>query len=87
MPIESLIIAYYAKALHNNIVIWVKRSKKNTFIESFEEASQIEKYVLSLKDNLNSGFETTSSSIKKIEILARPPQTKNQPEILDLESL
>jgi hypothetical protein len=87
MPIESLIVAYYTKALHNNIAIWVKRSKKNTLLEAFEEASQIEKDILSLKDNLNSEAETTSSSKKKIEILTRPPQTKNQPEILDLESL
>jgi hypothetical protein len=87
MPAESLIVAYYTKALHNNIAIWVKRSKKNTLLEAFEEASQIEKDILSLKDNLNSEAETTSSSKKKIEILARPPQTKNQPEILDLESL
>jgi hypothetical protein len=27
MPSESLIVAYYTKALHNNIAIWVKRSK------------------------------------------------------------
>ena len=79
MPVESLIVAYYAKALHNNIAIWVKRSKKNTLLESFKEASQIEKDILSLKDNLNSEAETTSSSKKKIEILTRPPQTKNQP--------
>jgi hypothetical protein len=87
MPVESLIVAYYAKALHNNIAIWVKRSKKNTLLEAFEEASQIEKDILSLKDNLSSEAETTSSSKKKIEILTRPPQTKNQPETLDLESL
>jgi hypothetical protein len=87
MPAESLIVAYYAKALHNNIAIWVKRSKKNTLLEAFEEASQIEKDILSLKDNLNSEAETTSSSKKKIEILTRPPQTKNQQETLDLESL
>ena len=73
MPIEILIVAYYAKALHNNIAIWVKRSKKNTFLEAFEEASQIEKDILSLKDNLSSEVETTSSSKKKIEILTRPP--------------
>jgi hypothetical protein len=29
MPVESLIVAYYTKALRNNIAIWVKRSKKN----------------------------------------------------------
>jgi hypothetical protein len=87
MPAESLIVAYYTKALHNNIAIWVKRSKKNTLLQSFEEAIQIENDILSLKDNLNSEFETTSSSKKKTEILTRPPQAKNQPEILDLESL
>jgi hypothetical protein len=54
MPAESLIVTYYAKALHNNISIWVKRSKKNTLLESFEVERQIEKYILSLKDNLNS---------------------------------
>jgi len=86
MPTESLIVAYYAKALHNNISIWVKRSKKNTLFEAFEEASQIEKDILSLKDNLNSEAETTSPSKKKIEIFM-PPQTKNQLETLDLESL
>jgi hypothetical protein len=39
MPVESLIVVYYAKALHNNISIWVKRSKKNTLLEAFEKAS------------------------------------------------
>jgi hypothetical protein len=39
MPAENLIVAYYTKALHNNIAIWVKRSKKNTLLEAFEEAS------------------------------------------------
>jgi hypothetical protein len=87
MPAKSLIVAYYAKALHNNIAIWVKRSKKNTLLESFEEASQIEKDILSLKDNINSEVETSSSSKTKIEILTRPPQPKNQQETLDLESL
>jgi hypothetical protein len=87
MPVESLIIAYYAKAFHNNIAIWVKRSKKNTLLEASEEASQIEKDILSLKYNLNSELETSSSSKRKIEILTRPPQTKNQKETLDLESL
>jgi hypothetical protein len=48
MLVESLIVAYYTKALHNNIEIWVKRSKKNTLLEPFEEASQIEKDILSL---------------------------------------
>jgi hypothetical protein len=87
MRAESLILAYYAKALHNNIAIWVRRSKKNTLLEAFEEASQIEKDILSLKDNLNSEVETASSSKKKIEIFTRPPQPKNQQETLDLESL
>jgi hypothetical protein len=87
MPAEILFVAYYAKALHNNIAIWVKRSKKNMLLEDFEEASQIEKDILSLKDNLSSEAETTSSSKNKIEILTRPPQTKNQQETLDLERL
>jgi len=39
MPVESLIVVYYSKALHNNISIWVKRSKKNTLLEAFEKAS------------------------------------------------
>ena len=56
-------------------------------LEAFEEGSQIEKDILILKDNLSSEAETTSSSKNKIEILTRPPQTKNQPETLDLESL
>jgi hypothetical protein len=64
-----------------------KGLKQNTLLGAFEEASQIEKDILSLKDNLNSEAETTSSSKKKIEILTRPPQAKNQPETLDLESL
>jgi hypothetical protein len=65
MPAESLIVAYYTKALHNNITIWVKRSKKNTLLEAFEEASQIEKDILRLKDNLSNEAETTSSSKKR----------------------
>ena len=80
-------VAYYTKALHNNIAIWVKRSKKNTLLEAFEEAVLIEKDILSLKDNLNVEAETTSSSKKKIEILTRPPQSKSQQETLDLEIL
>jgi hypothetical protein len=87
MPAKNLIVAYYTKALHNNIAIWVKRSKKNTLLEAFEEVVLIEKDILSLKYSLNSEVETTSSSKKKIEILTRPPQTKNQQETLDLESL
>jgi hypothetical protein len=87
MPAESLIVAYYVKALHNNIALWVKRSKNNTLLEDFKEASQIEKYVLSPKDNLSSEAKTTSSSKKKIKILTRPPQTKNQQETLHLERL
>jgi hypothetical protein len=39
MLVESLIVVYYAKALHNDISIWVKRSKKNTLLEAFEKAS------------------------------------------------
>jgi hypothetical protein len=40
-----------------------------------------------LKYSLNSEAKTTSSSKKKIEILTRPPQNKNQQETLDLENL
>jgi hypothetical protein len=69
MPAESLVIAYYTKALHQSIAIWVKRSKKATLLEAFEEANQIEKYVLSLKDSSSNETETVSSSKKKIEIL------------------
>jgi hypothetical protein len=39
MPAESLIIAYNTKSLHQSIAIWVKRSKKSTLLEAFEEAS------------------------------------------------
>jgi hypothetical protein len=85
MPVECLIVAYYTKALHNNIVIWVKRSKKSTLLASFEEGSQIEKDILTLKDN--SEVETASSSKKKIEIFTRSHPAKIQPENLDLESL
>jgi hypothetical protein len=60
-----LTVAYYTKALHNNIAIWVKRSKKNTLLEAFEETVLIEKDILSLKYSLNSEAETTSSSKKK----------------------
>ena len=87
MPAESLIVAYYTKDLHNNITIWVKRSKNSILLEAFEEVSQIEKDILRLKDNLNSEAKTSSSSKKKIEILARPLPAKGQPETLDLESL
>jgi hypothetical protein len=87
MPAESLIIAYYTKALHQSIAIWVKRSKKDTLLEAFEEASQIEKYILSLKDSSSNETETSSSFKKKIEILSRPTISKTQPEISDLENL
>jgi hypothetical protein len=87
MLTEILIVAYYTKSLHNNIAIWVKRSKKSTLLEAFEEASQIEKDILSLKDNLSNEAETTPSAKKKIEILTRPPQAKTQLEVVDLESL
>jgi hypothetical protein len=87
MPAENLIVAYYTKALHQNIAIWVKRSKKATLLEAFEEASQIEKDILSLKDNICNEAETTSSSKKKIEILPRPPQNKTQSDSSDLENL
>jgi hypothetical protein len=87
MPAESLVIAYYTKALHQSIAIWVKRSKKATLLEAFEEATQIQKYILSLKDSSSNETETVSSSKKKIEILPRPTQNKTQPENSDLENL
>jgi hypothetical protein len=73
--------------LHQSIVIWVKRSKKATLLEAFEEASQIEKDILSLKDSTSNEIETSSSSKKKIEILPRPTQSKTQPESYDLKNL
>jgi hypothetical protein len=87
MPDENLIIAYYTKALHHSIAIWVKRSKKATLLEAFEEANQIEKDILSLKDTTSNEPETSSSSKKKIEILPRPSQNKAQLESSDLENL
>jgi hypothetical protein len=87
MPMENLIVAYYIKALHNNIAIWVKRSKNNTLLEAPQEGVLIEKDISSLKYNLDIKDETTSSSKKKIKILTRPPQNKKQQETLDLESL
>ena len=56
-------------------------------LEAFEEATQIEKYILSLKDSSSNETETSSSSKKKIEILPRPTQSKTQPENSDLENL
>jgi hypothetical protein len=87
MHVENLIVAYYTKALHQNIAIWVKGSKKTTLLEAFKEESQIEKDIISLKDNISNETEITSSSKKKIEILPRPPQTKTESDSLDLESL
>jgi hypothetical protein len=87
MPAESLVIAYYTKALLQSIAIWVKRSKKATLLEAFEEATQIEKDILSLKDSSSNETETISSSKKKIEILPIPTQNKTQPENSDLENL
>jgi hypothetical protein len=87
MPPESLLIAYYTKALHQSIAIWVKRSKKDTLLEAFEEATQIEKDILSLKDSSINETEIVSSSKTKIEILPRPTQSKTQPENSDLENL
>jgi hypothetical protein len=87
MPTESLVIAYDTKSLHQSIAIWVKISKKATLLEAFEEAMQIEKDILSLKDSSSNETETFSSSKKKIEILPRPTQNKTQPENSDLENL
>jgi hypothetical protein len=87
MPAESLVIAYYTKALHQSIAIWVKRSKKEMLSEAFEEATQIEKDILSLKYSSSNETETVSSSKKKIEILPRPTQNKTQPENSELENL
>jgi hypothetical protein len=87
MPVESLIIAYYTKSLHQSTAIWVKRSKRATLLEDFKEASQIEKDILSLKYSTSNETETSSSSKKKIEILPRPTQSKTQPENSDLENL
>jgi hypothetical protein len=87
MPAESLVIAYYTKALHQSIAIWVKSSKKATLLEAFEEATQIEKDILSLKDSSSNETETVPSSKKKIEILPRPAQNETQPENSDLENL
>jgi hypothetical protein len=66
MPAKNLIVTYYTKSLHQNIAIWVKRSKKETLLEAFEEASQIEKYILSLKGNLSNEADITPYSKKKI---------------------
>ena len=87
MPTKSLIIAYYTKAFHQSIAIWVKWSKKATLLEAFKEASQIEKDILSIKYSTSNETETSSSSKKKIEILPRPTQSKTQPESSDLENL
>jgi ribonuclease HI len=87
MPAESLVIAYYTKSLHQSIAIWVKRSKNATLLEAFEEATQIEKDILSLKESSSNETETVPSSKKKIEILPRPTQNKTQPENSDLENL
>jgi ribonuclease HI len=87
MPAESLVISYYTKSLHQSIAIWVKRSKKATLVEAFEEATQIEKDILSLKDSSSNETENTASSKKKIEILPRPIQNKAQPENSELENL
>jgi hypothetical protein len=56
-------------------------------LEAFEEATQIEKDILSLKDSSSNETKTVSSSKKKIEILPRPPQSKTHPENSDLENL
>ena len=56
-------------------------------LEAFEEANQIEKDILSLKDSTSNETETSASSKKKIEILPRPTQSKIQPESSDLENL
>jgi ribonuclease HI len=56
-------------------------------LEAFEEANQIEKDILSLKDTTSNETETSLSSKKKIEILPRPAQNKTQPESSDLENL
>jgi hypothetical protein len=56
-------------------------------LEAIEEASQIEKDILSLKDSSSNETETSSSSKKKIEILPRHTQSKTQPENSDLENL
>jgi hypothetical protein len=82
MPAESLVVAYYIKALHQSIAIWVKRSKKATLLEAFEEDTRIEKDILSLKDSSSNETETVSYSKNKIEILPRPTQNKTQPEKL-----
>jgi hypothetical protein len=87
MPAESLVIAYYTKALHQSIAIWVKRSKKAALVEAFEEATQIEKDILSLKYSSSNETENTTSSKKKIEILPRSTQNKAQPEKSELENL
>jgi len=56
-------------------------------LKAFKEASQIEKDILSLKENICNEAETASSSKTKIEILPRPPQNKTQSDSSDLESL
>jgi hypothetical protein len=87
MPAESLIISYYTKALHQSISICVKQSKKSTFLEAFEEAIQIKKDILSLKESSSNETETSSVSKMKIEILSRPTQSKTQSKNSNLENL
>jgi hypothetical protein len=76
MPAENLIIAYYAKDLHHTTTMWVKRSKKNTLLEAFEEAILIEKDMLSLKDNTNPCYEENLSMAR-----GKPQQTEMTAEI------
>jgi hypothetical protein len=56
-------------------------------VEAFEEATQIEKDILSLKYSSSNETEIVSSSKKKIEILPRPTQNKTQNENSELENL
>ena len=51
LPIEELLVAYYIKGIPTQIDMWVKRACKETLLEAFCEAIQVEKDMFCLKDN------------------------------------
>jgi hypothetical protein len=52
VPAEEVVVEYYIYALQDLIAMFVKREGKNTLVGNFEEAKDVEKYILSLVGNL-----------------------------------
>lgn len=87
MHIENLVVSYYVKALPTDILMWVKKAKKETIQVTFKEVIFIGKDILGLRDNPKTQSYQASPSRKKFETSSKPPSTKKEHGSVDIKSL